>query len=46
MIKDSGSKGFDPGLIVLLVVVGLLLVFLVGNHALLCTYVSCYYSNR
>ncbi|XP_061350554.1 DNA-binding protein S1FA-like [Gastrolobium bilobum] len=34
VIKDSASKGFNPGLIVLLVIVGLLLVFLVGNYVL------------
>ncbi|PON69252.1 DNA binding protein S1FA [Trema orientale] len=31
---DAGAKGFNPGLIVLLVVFGLLLVFLVGNFVL------------
>ncbi|KAJ1387687.1 DNA-binding protein S1FA [Sesbania bispinosa] len=31
---DSDSKGFNPALIVLLVVAGLLLVFLVGNYVL------------
>ncbi|EOY07785.1 hypothetical protein QUC31_011152 [Theobroma cacao] len=31
---ETEAKGFNPGLIVLLVVVGLLLVFLVGNYAL------------
>ncbi|CAL0321386.1 unnamed protein product [Lupinus luteus] len=34
VINDSGPKGFNPGLIVLLVVVGLLLIFLVGNYVL------------
>ncbi|KAJ9698182.1 hypothetical protein PVL29_007322 [Vitis rotundifolia] len=34
VIKDADAKGFNPGLIVLLLVVGLLLVFLVGNYAL------------
>lgn len=34
MIKDAQAKGFNPGLIVLLVVVGLLLIFLVGNYVL------------
>ncbi|XP_010253578.1 PREDICTED: DNA-binding protein S1FA-like [Nelumbo nucifera] len=34
VMKDAEAKGFNPGLIVLLVVVGLLLVFLVGNYAL------------
>ncbi|OIW21087.1 hypothetical protein TanjilG_28536 [Lupinus angustifolius] len=34
VIKESGSKGFNPGLIVLLVVIGLLLTFLVGNFVL------------
>ncbi|XP_057427544.1 DNA-binding protein S1FA-like [Lotus japonicus] len=33
-INDSGSKGINPGLIVLLVVAGLVLVFLVGNYVL------------
>lgn len=33
-IKDADPKGFNPGLIVLLLVVGLLLIFLVGNYAL------------
>ncbi|KAJ1395964.1 DNA-binding protein S1FA [Sesbania bispinosa] len=31
---DSGSQGFNPGLIVLLVVAGLLLTFLIGNYVL------------
>ncbi|KAK2364096.1 DNA-binding protein S1FA [Trifolium repens] len=31
---NAGSQGFNPGLIVLLVVGGLLLTFLVGNYAL------------
>ncbi|BBH06020.1 S1FA-like DNA-binding protein, partial [Prunus dulcis] len=30
----AAAKGFNPGLIVLLVVVGLLVIFLVGNYAL------------
>ncbi|KAL8480624.1 hypothetical protein ACS0TY_026697 [Phlomoides rotata] len=35
MAKDAAeAKGFNPGLIVLLLVGGLLLVFLVGNYAL------------
>ncbi|KAG2685651.1 hypothetical protein I3843_10G128000 [Carya illinoinensis] len=34
MIKNAEAKGFNPGLIVLLVVVGLLLIFLVGNYVL------------
>ncbi|XP_004493958.1 DNA-binding protein S1FA-like [Cicer arietinum] len=31
---NAGSQGFNPGLIVLLVVGGLLLTFLIGNYAL------------
>ncbi|KAJ7976987.1 DNA-binding protein S1FA-like [Quillaja saponaria] len=31
---DGETKGFNPGLIVLLFVVGLLLIFLVGNYVL------------
>ncbi|RDY02968.1 DNA-binding protein S1FA2, partial [Mucuna pruriens] len=34
VIKDSGSQGFNPGLIVLLVVGGLLLTFIIGNYVL------------
>lgn len=34
MIKDAGAKGFNPGLVVLLVIGGLLLTFLVGNYVL------------
>ncbi|KAK9124315.1 hypothetical protein Sjap_013917 [Stephania japonica] len=34
VMKDAEAKGFNPGLIVLLVVVGLVLFFLVGNYAL------------
>ncbi|KAJ4850204.1 DNA-binding protein s1fa [Turnera subulata] len=34
VIKDVETKGFNPGLIVLLVVGGLLLTFLVGNYVL------------
>ncbi|XP_057438359.1 DNA-binding protein S1FA-like [Lotus japonicus] len=34
VVKDSGSQGLNPGLIVLLVVAGLLLTFLVGNYVL------------
>ncbi|KAK9265706.1 hypothetical protein L1049_001676 [Liquidambar formosana] len=34
MIKDAEAKGFNPGLIVLLLVGGLLLMFLVGNYLL------------
>ncbi|XP_042503403.1 DNA-binding protein S1FA-like [Macadamia integrifolia] len=33
-MKDAEAKGFNPGLIVLLLVVGILLVFLVGNYVL------------
>ncbi|XP_044499309.1 DNA-binding protein S1FA-like isoform X1 [Mangifera indica] len=33
-VKNAEAKGFNPGLIVLLVVVGLLLIFLVGNYLL------------
>ncbi|XP_047336686.1 DNA-binding protein S1FA-like [Impatiens glandulifera] len=33
-IKDKQAQGFNPGLIVLLVVGGLLLMFLIGNYAL------------
>lgn len=33
-MKDAEVKGFNPGLTVLLLVGGLLLVFLVGNYAL------------
>ncbi|KEH24008.1 putative transcription factor S1Fa-like family [Medicago truncatula] len=31
---NAGSQGFNPGLIVLLVIGGLLLTFLIGNYAL------------
>lgn len=34
MIRDGEARGFNPGLIVLLVVGGLLFAFLVGNYAL------------
>ncbi|CAK9188111.1 unnamed protein product [Ilex paraguariensis] len=34
VVKDAEIKGFNPGLIVLLVVGGLLLIFLVGNYLL------------
>ncbi|KAK9279111.1 hypothetical protein L1049_012786 [Liquidambar formosana] len=34
VINDAEVKGFNPGLIVLLFVGGLLLIFLVGNYAL------------
>ncbi|MQL82595.1 hypothetical protein Taro_015070 [Colocasia esculenta] len=34
VIREEVAKGLNPGLIVLLVVVGLLLVFFVGNYAL------------
>ncbi|KAF9595580.1 hypothetical protein IFM89_001052 [Coptis chinensis] len=34
VMKDVEAKGFNPGLIVLLVVASLMLVFLVGNYAL------------
>ncbi|XP_044472831.1 DNA-binding protein S1FA-like isoform X2 [Mangifera indica] len=33
-VRNAEARGFNPGLIVLLVVVGLLLIFLVGNYAL------------
>ncbi|KHG05506.1 DNA-binding S1FA2 [Gossypium arboreum] len=34
IIYETEGKGFNPGLIVLLVVGGLLLTFLVGNYVL------------
>ncbi|XP_020102276.1 DNA-binding protein S1FA-like isoform X1 [Ananas comosus] len=34
VIIEEGKKGLNPGLIVLLVVGGLVLLFLVGNYAL------------
>ncbi|GLJ34781.1 hypothetical protein SUGI_0700020 [Cryptomeria japonica] len=34
LVTKAAGKGFNPGLIVLLVVVGVLLVFLVGNYVL------------
>ncbi|CAL5422430.1 unnamed protein product [Camellia sinensis] len=34
VIKDTEVKGFNPGLIVLLLVGGLLLTFLIGNYVL------------
>ncbi|XP_039047606.1 DNA-binding protein S1FA-like [Hibiscus syriacus] len=34
IIYETESRGFNPGLIVLLVVGGLLLTFLVGNYVL------------
>ncbi|XWS55794.1 hypothetical protein CRYUN_Cryun09bG0031300 [Craigia yunnanensis] len=34
IIYETEAKGFNPGLIVLLVVVGLLLIFIVGNYVL------------
>lgn len=34
MMNDVEPKGFNPALIVLLLVGGLLLIFLVGNYAL------------
>ncbi|KAA0047276.1 hypothetical protein IC582_020140 [Cucumis melo] len=34
VIRDGEARGFNPGLIVLLVVGGLLFAFLVGNYAL------------
>ncbi|KAK8512346.1 hypothetical protein V6N12_032066 [Hibiscus sabdariffa] len=34
IIYETEAKGLNPGLIVLLVVVGLLLIFLVGNYVL------------
>lgn len=33
-VKNAGSQGFNPGLIVLLVIGGLLLTFLIGNYVL------------
>ncbi|XP_057984182.1 DNA-binding protein S1FA-like [Malania oleifera] len=33
-IKDAGAKGFNPALIVLLLVVGLLSIFIIGNYLL------------
>ncbi|XP_058784494.1 DNA-binding protein S1FA3-like, partial [Vicia villosa] len=33
-VQNAGSQGFNPGLIVLLVVGGLLLTFLIGNFVL------------
>ncbi|KAJ0028823.1 hypothetical protein Pint_35591 [Pistacia integerrima] len=33
-VKNAQAKGFNPGLVVLLVVVGLLLIFLIGNIVL------------
>ncbi|KAF2289958.1 hypothetical protein GH714_039312 [Hevea brasiliensis] len=34
VVKDVEAKGFNPGLIVLLVVGGLVLTFLIGNYVL------------
>ncbi|XP_072953955.1 DNA-binding protein S1FA [Typha angustifolia] len=34
VIIEEGKKGLNPGMVVLLVVGGLLLLFLVGNYAL------------
>ncbi|XP_021647305.2 DNA-binding protein S1FA isoform X1 [Hevea brasiliensis] len=34
VVKDVEARGFNPGLIVLLVVGGLVLAFLIGNYAL------------
>ncbi|XP_028079487.1 DNA-binding protein S1FA-like [Camellia sinensis] len=34
VIKDAEVKGFNPGLIILIVVGGLLLTFLIGNYVL------------
>ncbi|CAL9055960.1 unnamed protein product [Musa banksii] len=34
VIKEETPKGFNPGLVVLIVVGGLLLLFLIGNYAL------------
>ena len=34
MITEEATKGLNPGVIVLVFVVGLLLVFFVGNYAL------------
>ncbi|XP_057953506.1 DNA-binding protein S1FA-like [Malania oleifera] len=33
-IKNAEAKGFNPGLVVLIFVVGLLLIFFVGNYML------------
>ncbi|XP_043700738.1 DNA-binding protein S1FA-like isoform X1 [Telopea speciosissima] len=33
-MKDAETKGFNPGLLVLLLVVGILSVFLIGNYVL------------
>ncbi|CAN6581068.1 unnamed protein product [Malus baccata var. baccata] len=33
-VPPSDAKGLNPGMIVLIVVVGLLMIFLVGNYAL------------
>nr|ABK23880.1 unknown [Picea sitchensis] len=34
LLTKAAGRGFNPGLIVLLVVVGVLLVFIVGNYVL------------
>lgn len=34
MVPNAEAKGFNPGLIVLLVIGGLVMVFLVGNYVL------------
>ncbi|XP_059667666.1 DNA-binding protein S1FA-like [Cornus florida] len=34
VVKDVEAKGFNPGLIVLILVGGLLLAFLIGNYVL------------
>lgn len=34
LLTKTAGKGFNPGLIVLLVVVGVLLIFIVGNYVL------------
>ena len=34
MIIEEGAKGINPGTVVLLVVVGLVLLFLAGNYGL------------
>lgn len=34
MIKEEAAKGLNPGVVVLIVVLGLVLFFLVGNYVL------------
>ncbi|ONK62529.1 uncharacterized protein A4U43_C07F5030 [Asparagus officinalis] len=34
IIKEEATKGLNPGVIVLIVVVGVVLLFLIGNYAL------------